>query len=833
VLLLLSIFSSTVTAQSHKVALLLADDGPMAIDVKLKLEVTNYFDTVDIIDTHFSTPTLSQLEQYCSVLVDSSNELSDPDALGDVLADYVDRGGAVVTALYSNVETARSDILIQGRWAMDNYWAIQPGPYVAGVPSTMIIQQSGHPILAGVTSFDGGSLSPHIGINTLHPEAQAVANWSIPGNTPLIATREIKSVRRVDLGFWPVSSDSHNPNGWNAATDGDVIIANSLRWVCPFDHTGPAVAIMGSPGDPDWNYDVRAKLLSQRVFSKVDVFDTNTVVPSTQEMQDYCSILAYTDNGIAGPDPAAYGDNLADYVDAGGGVVTAVFSHTSNAQIIGRFNDDNYWVIQPGAFGNDSVQTLGTVYLPEHPLMTGVKTFNGGTHSFRSGSTIVSGAARIADWSTGEALMATRILNGLRRADLGFFPPSSDARSDYWDASTDGARMMANALLYTCPTSKPAVAILGSDSITLTNQEIQDKIKLTGKFSFVDTIETGFATPSLSDLRPYRAVMVWSNFAPADPITLGNNLADYVDAGGGVVLALSSFVPGSGIDGRFKTDNYWVLSPGGIIQNGLATLGNVDIPSHPIMSGVTTFSGGILSMRQNTSFEALSMVVARWTDGVPLIATRLINNIRRVDLNFYPVSSDSVSALWDRNTDGDKIMANALNWVAVRYQDDFSDLNADDWTPVKGIWTAASGSLSGTTNAKTDNFAPFQCDTNCSIGADVTISTVNTRASILGWNFDKKNYVEIRLMEDKEKVLITQKANGSKVAKSNVRMAIDPGITYKVRVDYDGTYFFLYIDDAFMVSIPAGAPPAGTLGVRVKKTTNLSVTALFDRFIVY
>jgi hypothetical protein len=39
-------------------------------------------------------------------------------------------------------------------------------------------------------------------------------------------------------------------------------------------------------------------------------------------------------------------------------------------------------------------------------------------------------------------------------------------------------------------------------------------------------------------------------------------------------------------------------------------------------------------------------------------------------------------------------------------------------------------------------------------------------------------------------------------------MTIDSGITYRVRVDYDGTYFFLYIDDAFMLSIPAGAPPA-------------------------
>jgi len=42
--------------------------------------------------------------------------------------------------------------------------------------------------------------------------------------------------------------------------------------------------------------------------------------------------------------------------------------------------------------------------------------------------------------------VATRKIGSARRVDLGFFPPSSDVRSDFWNAGTDGDILMANAL---------------------------------------------------------------------------------------------------------------------------------------------------------------------------------------------------------------------------------------------------------------------------------------------------------------------------------------------------------------------------------------------------
>ena len=82
------------------------------------------------------------------------------------------------------------------------------------------------------------------------------------------------------------------------------------------------------------------------------------------------------------------------------------------------------------------------------------------------------------------------------------------------------------------------------------------------------------------------------------------------------------------------------------------------------MKGVGSFSGGSGSHRQNsTAVVSGAVAVARWADNRPLVVTREINGTRRVDLGFFPVSSDNDARFWDASTDGDLIMANALLYV--------------------------------------------------------------------------------------------------------------------------------------------------------------------------
>lgn len=90
---------------------------------------------------------------------------------------------------------------------------------------------------------------------------------------------------------------------------------------------------------------------------------------------------------------------------------------------------------------------LGTVHAPSHPLMAGVTSFAGGTASYRPTVTaLTAGSTSIAEWSDGRVLVATGAQPN--RVDLGFYPPSSLCRSDFWDVATDGDLLLANALLY-------------------------------------------------------------------------------------------------------------------------------------------------------------------------------------------------------------------------------------------------------------------------------------------------------------------------------------------------------------------------------------------------
>jgi hypothetical protein len=144
------------------------------------------------------------------------------------------------------------------------------------------------------------------------------------------------------------------------------------------------------------------------------------------------------------------GDVLAEYVDAGGGVVLAVFANAS-IPLAGRWVSGGYEVILPTGQTSGGPLTLGTVLVPAHPVMAGVTSFDGGTSSYRPTTTVLTaGSTAIANWSDGRVLIAEG--SSPRRIDLGFYPPSSDCRIDFWTAATDGALIMANALTYVADT---------------------------------------------------------------------------------------------------------------------------------------------------------------------------------------------------------------------------------------------------------------------------------------------------------------------------------------------------------------------------------------------
>jgi len=171
-------------------------------------------------------------------------------------------------------------------------------------------------------------------------------------------------------------------------------------------------------------------------------------------------------------------------------------------------------------------------------------------------------------------------------------------------------------------------------------------------------------TPALSDLLGYDVAFVFSDYSFINPTLLGNNLASYVDAGRGVVLGMFDFVSasvGEQVGGRFTS--YMAIVPGIEKSFSQSTLVALE-PGHPILNGVRSFNGGSSSYRAGT-FHPSADKVAQWNDALPLIGTRTFNGTRRVDLNFYPPSSDARSDFWLSSTDGVLIMANSIRWVAA------------------------------------------------------------------------------------------------------------------------------------------------------------------------
>jgi len=172
---------------------------------------------VDFFDATSVTPTLADLSGYSAVLVYSDSSFANAVALGDVLADYVDAGGSVVFATFAyNIGP------IGGRIVTGGYLPVTLGGQTNGSGLTLVPVDAGSPLLAGVSSFNGGTSSYH-NVITLTAGSTLVAEWS--NGRPLIAVRG--SV--IALNFYPPSTDSRG-DFWVASTDGALMMANALGY---------------------------------------------------------------------------------------------------------------------------------------------------------------------------------------------------------------------------------------------------------------------------------------------------------------------------------------------------------------------------------------------------------------------------------------------------------------------------------------------------------------------------------------------------------------------------------------------------------------------------
>ncbi len=196
--------------------------------------------------------------------------------------------------------------------------------------------------------------------------------------------------------------------------------------------------------------------------------------------------------------------------------------------------------------------------------------------------------------------------------------------------------------------------------------DVQDKLISTGRFATVDLIDVKTSTPTLAELLAYDALITWSNLSYFNAAATGDVFADYVDHGGGVVVAAfanSSSANGLSLTGRWSSGGYEVIEARGGYLLTTANLGPLLQPTHPILDGVLTLTAE-RAFRPITTQLVQGQILAEWDDGKILAAVGDMPG--RVDLGWLPPSDSCNSIFWNTGGDGTRLLANALEWVATQ-----------------------------------------------------------------------------------------------------------------------------------------------------------------------
>lgn len=155
--------------------------------------------------------------------------------------------------------------------------------------------------------------------------------------------------------------------------------------------------------------------------------------------------------------------------------------------------------------------------------------------------------------------------------------------------------------------------------------------------------------------------------------------------------------------------------------------------------------------------------------------------------------------------------------------DDFADgVLAPNWTYVK-VWNETSGNVVATATKKARAIATpaFAGCTRCYIETEMmTAGGKGNRVSLFGWYQGKDVNVELMMKEESDRWIIKERSGGTtKKAKGN--RTIDPNVSYKVRLAFNGSDFRLFVDGQLIIIMAKGpeTSPSGTVGFQVKKTT--------------
>lgn len=156
---------------------------------------------------------------------------------------------------------------------------------------------------------------------------------------------------------------------------------------------------------PEGAKKLQAQVAALPGVAAVDLVDTGEEgkTPTAAELAPYDVVVSIGDSTYL--DVVAWGNSLADFIDAGGVVVQSAYDNWEDTESFpqGRFSSGNYPPYIPGNNGNDTT-SLGA-FDATNPLMQGVNAL---TTELNTEPALAPGATQVAKWANGKAAIAVK-----------------------------------------------------------------------------------------------------------------------------------------------------------------------------------------------------------------------------------------------------------------------------------------------------------------------------------------------------------------------------------------------------------------------------------------
>jgi hypothetical protein len=186
-----------------------------------------------------------------------------------------------------------------------------------------------------------------------------------------------------------------------------VVACGSLAAAAPSSATPGALQVLVTGNCfSDAVTPLAAQIQLQPDVASVTTFDTSTGTPTAATLASEDLVVSLGDDCTSYADQTLWGNELADYVDAGGVVLQAAYDNwnAADAHPTGRFASGGYPPLDLGPNDNQ-MTTLGEIEQPNSPIVQGLGTF---TTLDNTTTPLATGATLLAKWADGRNAIAIK-----------------------------------------------------------------------------------------------------------------------------------------------------------------------------------------------------------------------------------------------------------------------------------------------------------------------------------------------------------------------------------------------------------------------------------------